>query len=413
MNQTALKDTADILSRIKNQTEIREKFGKKTIHHKDISTFDEVFQSFTFDTNAKLPQVASNVGTFCTVSVPGQRFSLRVIPSDAIKTTVTESMLKLDNDTIYFKIIGYDDGTALVTADYNIILGDRWLAVIDASTIPSQEEEKAPTLHLVEKKMKDEKTPQPVLTVDQDVLVILSRMEVEANLVKLTCGQLDRGMYTKVNKVLELLGGKWNKKAGGHIFKEDPSEQLESVLLTGTIAKPEKYGFFPTQPELAKAVIDLAWLEEGMKVFEPSAGIGGLADFIAPIIGVENLYCAELQKGNVVILREKGYKVTEGDFMAIPIPTPPTFERLVMNPPFERQQDIDHVLHAWEFLKPGGRLVAIMASSVKFRENKKTADFREFVEINSGKILDNPEGSFKASGTGVNTVTVVIDKGMA
>ena len=41
-------------------------------------------------------------------------------------------------------------------------------------------------------------------------------------------------------------------------------------------------------------------------------------------------------------------------------PTPaPLADRVVMNPPFERYQDRDHVLHALSLLKPGGRLVAI------------------------------------------------------
>jgi hypothetical protein len=83
--------------------------------------------------------------------------------------------------------------------------------------------------------------------------------------------------------------------------------------------------------------------------------------------------------------------------------------RTPVNPPFERQQDIDHVLHAFKFLKPSGRLVAIMSASVTFRENKKTLEFREFIRQH-GHLEHNPEGSFKESGTMVNTVTVVLYK---
>ena len=73
------------------------------------------------------------------------------------------------------------------------------------------------------------------------------------------------------------------------------------------------------------------------------------------------------------------------------------------------QADIDHVLHAFKFLKPGGRLVSIMASSVTYRENKKTIDFRELIN-RQGFIEQNPVDAFKASGTRVNTVTVVLNK---
>jgi len=107
-------------------------------------------------------------------------------------------------------------------------------------------------------------------------------------------------------------------------------------------------------------------------------------------------------------LRGKGYNLLhEGTFFDV-VPTP-IYDKVVMNPPFEKQADIDHVLHAFKFLKPGGRLVSIMASSVTFRENKKTLDFKELVDLH-GFIEHNLAGAFKASGTMVNTVTVVLDK---
>ncbi|MBV0881613.1 hypothetical protein KTQ42_20235 [Noviherbaspirillum sp. L7-7A] len=54
-------------------------------------------------------------------------------------------------------------------------------------------------------------------------------------------------------------------------------------------------------------------------------------------------------------------------------------DRILMNPLFARQADIDHVLHAWSMLKEGGRLVAIMAASVTFRHNAKSVVFRHLI----------------------------------
>lgn len=79
-----------------------------------------------------------------------------------------------------------------------------------------------------------------------------------------------------------------------------------------------------------------------------------------------------------------------------------------MNPPFGRQADIKHVSHALKFLKPGGLLVSVMASSVTFRSNKLTTDFRQLIVDRGGHIKELPEGAFKSSGTMVNTVIVVI-----
>jgi type I restriction-modification system DNA methylase subunit len=80
-----------------------------------------------------------------------------------------------------------------------------------------------------------------------------------------------------------------------------------------------------------------------------------------------------------------------------------------MNPPFERQQDIDHVNHAWKFVMLGGRLVAIMSAGILFRENRKTKEFIEIVNTH-GYIERLPENSFRDAGTGVNTCLVVMDK---
>jgi len=73
------------------------------------------------------------------------------------------------------------------------------------------------------------------------------------------------------------------------------------------------------------------------------------------------------------------------------------------------QADIDHVQHAFKFLKPGGHLVSVMSAGVMFRENKKTVDFRNLIE-SCGHIERLPENSFRDSGTGVNTCIVVMEK---
>lgn len=87
------------------------------------------------------------------------------------------------------------------------------------------------------------------------------------------------------------------------------------------------------------------------------------------------------------------------------------YDRVVMNSPFANGADVAHVTHAFSFLRPGGRLVAIMSAAVKFRSDRKTKAFRELVEAHGGEIEDLPEGSFRASGTDVRTVLVTIDRG--
>jgi len=245
-----------------------------------------------------------------------------------------------------------------------------------------------------------------IQSIPQSALYVLSQSIVRDNTVILPC-QLERGLYAQVKKLLDSMGGKWNRSKGGHLFADDPSDQLEMVVLTGSVKKIDKFGYFPTPRPLAEAVVALAGIEEGMTVFEPSAGSGNLLDIITSYTNKANIHCCELQPKNVAILVEKGYRVEEGDFLSL---TPSaSVDSVVMNPPFERQMDIDHVLHALKFLKPGGILVSIMSASVTFRDNNKSRAFREKIE-ELGYYTENPEGSFKVSGTGVNTITVVLRK---
>ena len=76
------------------------------------------------------------------------------------------------------------------------------------------------------------------------------------------------------------------------------------------------------------------------------------------------------------------------------------FDRVVINPPFDRGSDIEHIKHAYRKLKPGGRLVAICANGPRQQE--------VMGEICSAWI-DLPAGSFKEQGTSVSTAIVVID----
>lgn len=217
--------------------------------------------------------------------------------------------------------------------------------------------------------------------------------------------QLDRKLYQAVNKVLEAMGGKWDRK--GHSFPEDPTAKLQAVIEAGELVEPKKNGCFYTPKVMADQVVVLAGIAPGMLILDPEAGQGALADAAAEIVGTDRVDCIEILPENVRILGDKGYAVIPGDF--IDIEPNPIYDRIIMNPPFENQADIVHVLHAYRFLKPGGRLVAIMSAGIGFREDKRAREFRAFVEECDGWWEPNPEGSFKESGTMVNTVTVLLE----
>jgi hypothetical protein len=70
-----------------------------------------------------------------------------------------------------------------------------------------------------------------------------------------------------------------------------------------------------------------------------------------------------------------------------------------------------HVLHAFDFLKPGGRLMAIISKAYTFGEMKIRKQFREFFKCNRGEvIMELEEGTFKESGTNIAALMVRLDK---
>ena len=164
-------------------------------------------------------------------------------------------------------------------------------------------------------------------------------------------------------------------------------------------------GFFPTPKRLAERVANEADIKPGMTVLEPSAGTGRLADAAKEAGGT----VTTLERSHALAehLRSKGHAVAGGDTLE----HHGQYDRVVMNPPFENGQDMDHVRHAFDAnLKPGGKLVAIVSEGPFFRQDAKATAFRDWLASVGGKSEKLPEGSFKESNTGVATRLVTVEK---
>jgi len=244
------------------------------------------------------------------------------------------------------------------------------------------------------------------MRVEDDVLAVLSRAETKGNLLVLV-GQLDRKMYERTNKVLEAAGGKWNRKEKAHLFDDDAATRVDQIIISGEVEVPkDEFNFFPSPPDVVARLMELADVQHGMRVLEPSAGKGAIAYACADAGAVVD--CFELMEANFAALAgdTRLGSVRHMDFLA---QAPDViYDRVVMNPPFSKQADIKHVLHALRFLKPGGLLVSVMAASVAFRDNKLTQDFRDLIRERGGNIEALPEGAFKSSGTMVRSLIVTI-----
>jgi len=250
------------------------------------------------------------------------------------------------------------------------------------------------------------------MKIQQNILDVLKNANIEWNKLFLT-GTLDRKTYVQTNEILETIWLNWSRKEKAHIFDWSPEdlkdafddvlETWECVTLKETIKKLQ---YFPTPKNIAEFLIDNAEVEwcETFKVLEPSAGQWAIAKLLNE---VHELTCIEIDKNNFDILRDviKGWKneFLNMDFLDY---SEWSFDRIVMNPPFSKSQDVKHILHAYSLLKNGGILVSIASSSITTRSGDLYDKLREL----NPEIIELPQGSFKESWTMVNTVIIKLQK---
>lgn len=248
------------------------------------------------------------------------------------------------------------------------------------------------------------------MNIPQDILTVIRQRAVTNGQRLVFSGpRLDPKTYQQINEILEAVGGRWTSREGAHLFPVDAAEALAPVLATGQVVtlrqKRQQAQYFPTPTPVVNRLLDLAQLQPGMQVLEPSAGSGAIASAAAARGAVVD--CIEQDPGYAAALVDLGCArtLTVADFLTV---TPqPVYDRVVMNPPFTRGADIAHVEHALRFLKPDGLLAAVMSWAVT-TETRATAAFRALVEARGGTVKAVGEGAFRESGTDVPTVLVVI-----
>lgn len=229
-------------------------------------------------------------------------------------------------------------------------------------------------------------------------------------IVKRTCGDYSRcAIFLTDSKVHEkpasvIITPYYREPSFSTQIHEAPErtkfDDLKDSLKEGvqTVSAPQ---LFPTPPDIAEKIVEMAEIEPGHDVLEPSAGTGALLDAVRRAgFGLVQT-AVEINYNLCERLKLKDYDdVRQGDFLE-QNGNLGTFDRIVMNPPFENGVDIKHIKHALTFLRPGGRLVALCANGPRQeRELQPLADHWEVL----------PAGSFKNQGTGVNVALMVIRK---
>lgn len=188
------------------------------------------------------------------------------------------------------------------------------------------------------------------------------------------------------------------------------AERVFSILHEGKRCNlQQEYQYFATPPEVADWLVMLAGgIHEDEKVLEPSAGTGAIIDAIHRSCKDVVVDCFELMPENKELLSKKSnIQILGDDFTVYDLEL---YDKIIANPPFSKNQDIKHVKRMYEHLKEGGTIAAIMSCHWKIASEKECADFRKWLKDVHAKIYDIEEGSFKQSGTGIETTAVVIQR---
>ncbi|MDR0472345.1 MAG: class I SAM-dependent methyltransferase [Treponema sp.] len=245
------------------------------------------------------------------------------------------------------------------------------------------------------------------MKIEIEVIEILAKSKIDETILYLPEIQLERKLYEKVNKALVILGGKWNRSKRGHVFEESPADAIDDLLLTGEVFDRKKeFQFFPTPPEVCKKICTFAEIDIYCDVLEPSAGQGNIAKEMLRY-SPKSITVVELDEKHTPYLEGKYTHCFMGqDFLVWE--TKKRFDRIVMNPPFSKKQDIKHIIRAFSLLKPSGILVAILSPSPFFCADKLSQDFRSFISEKGAVISDFEQGTFQDSGTSIRTKCIKV-----
>lgn len=233
----------------------------------------------------------------------------------------------------------------------------------------------------------------------------LQALTCEGNVAKLPTANLNN--YAELKKVLTQATGKYKKNT--FVFPSPAQVIIDKLLGGSTINFKKDFQFFPTpQPVADRMAQDVVFNKKEMYVLEPGAGHGALIDALLRVCPADVkliINTVELSDLNYDILMDK-YKdedrvnlIIKGDFLEHEPAR--KYDLIIANPPFTKNQDIDHVRHMHSMLADGGQLLTITSKSWTFGSQKKQVAFREWLDDLGVCYTALDSGEFKASGTNV------------
>lgn len=214
--------------------------------------------------------------------------------------------------------------------------------------------------------------------------------------------------------VMEAFGIKPHKKPA-----DTPAVPRKTSTKNSRTKSQEGHDYFATPEPIGYKMVQWLQSKPGQSLLEPSAGDGAIARWMP-----DNTYNTVVEPSRDLtpkLMRNvAGAKVVESTFENFDLHN--KFDGIAMNPPFVHggKTAVEHVAKAYQHLKNGGRLIAIIPDGPACQkhfdkwfygdpEAKRKADRG----IADGVLMADihlPSVTFDRAGTSVNTRMVVIDK---
>lgn len=241
----------------------------------------------------------------------------------------------------------------------------------------------------------------------------LGSLICEGNVAKLPTTQLNN--YAELKKTLTKACGKYKRNTFEFPY---PAKSIVESLMSGkSIDFKKEFQFFPTPTELVERVCqDIIFDKDEINILEPSAGHGA---FIKHVLTLnedikKNVFMIELSELNFSILKDLDLPkanqlyIEKADFLETKDHI--LYDLILANPPFTKNQDIDHIKKMYSLLSDGGQLLTLSSTSWVRGSQKKQVEFREWLDDAGATCTAIDQGAFKSSGTNVATMYINICK---
>lgn len=234
----------------------------------------------------------------------------------------------------------------------------------------------------------------------------ISKCTINGNIVNLPIEKINN--YPDLRNAFLKAGAKY--KNNTFIFPSNAEPYITRLMDGEKINLKKEYQFFATPSHLANKLVEMANINNSdLTILEPSGGQGAIIKAILHNQPDLLVHTFELMEINHNVLEKiKDCIVLGRDFLNIEYFM--NFDRIIANPPFSKNQDIEHITKMYKHLNLGGRLVTIASKHWQLSNGKKEIAFRKWLNEVDATIENIPANEFKDSGTLIETVIITINK---